>query len=138
MSTDDRVTLASVSNCESTEVVVRHDCWSSVVRAIDFDARTTPSRVNAGVSAGRAPAVDADRMPFRRGIDVVATTINDAVAPEADRIAVHELVAAVTVGDRPHVSHHSRSITRSLSRRRPRSQMLDEGSRGRAETRRVV
>jgi hypothetical protein len=30
LSTDDRLTLASVSDCGSADVVVRHDRWSSI------------------------------------------------------------------------------------------------------------
>jgi hypothetical protein len=42
-STDDRLTLASVSNCESADVVVRHDCWSSLAGASRTSTRALAS-----------------------------------------------------------------------------------------------
>jgi hypothetical protein len=53
VSTDDRLTLASVSNCGSVDVMVRHDRWSSRAGVSQASAETTASRRRR--SRGRRP-----------------------------------------------------------------------------------
>jgi hypothetical protein len=52
---DDRLTLASVSNCESANVVVRHDRWSSGATVSGVGAETPASNRKVALSRQAAP-----------------------------------------------------------------------------------
>jgi hypothetical protein len=63
-STDDRLTLASGSDCESANVVVRHDCRSSQASVSAATADTLAFGLDAAVLD--AGAIDSSHCPVRR------------------------------------------------------------------------
>jgi hypothetical protein len=68
VSTDDRLTLASISNCESADVIVGHDRWSSkaIARASDLNVGTCRIAGAPGAFVRRGARHPSGYWPARR------------------------------------------------------------------------